>query len=164
MKESIVPQAAHIQVFIDFRYIASPPQVHQAMDLVDQRWRWGAGCIVPQTGAFTLRPWLQLHSAAGAFLRLFISILVTLLDICLTASTRQEIVARGESGIGEATGDSVEDAWPNGRTLYAKVIAMQQVVGGHIVQSAHRVHTAVVRKHPPDYKVYHYAPHMAQEL
>src|SRR6266699_5677502 len=79
MKEGIVPQAAHIQVFIDFRYIASPPQVHQAMDLVDQRWRWGAGCIVPQAGAFTLIPWLQLHSAAGPFLYLFVSILARLI-------------------------------------------------------------------------------------
>src|SRR6266705_2753083 len=144
MKESIVPQAAHIQVFIDFRYIASPPQVHQAMDLVDQRWRWGAGCIVPQAGAFTLIPWLQLHSAAGPFLYLFISILVTLLDICLTASTRQEIVARGESGVGEAAGDSVEDARPNRRALHTKVVAMQQIVRCHIIHATHGIHATVV--------------------
>src|SRR6266849_9447667 len=134
--------ATHIQVFIDFRYIASPPQVHQTMDLVDQRWRWGAGCIIPQTGAFTLIPWLQLHSAAGPFLYLFISILtrsilVALLDGRLAASTRQEIIACSESGIGEAAGDSVKDAGSYGRALHTEVVAVQQIVGGHIIHATH---------------------------
>src|SRR6266851_2683157 len=139
------------------------------MDLVDQRWRWGAGCIVPQAGTFTPIPWLQLHGAAGALLRLFISILtrsilVALIDGRLAAGTCKQIVACSESGIGEAAGDSVEDARSNGRALHVKVVAMQQVVCGYVIQPAYGVHAAVVGEHAPNDKIRHHAPYLAQKL
>src|SRR5258708_21694795 len=77
VKEVVMSQAAHIQVLIDPGDIASTPQVHKAVNLVDKRWWWCTRSIVAQAGTFALVPRLQAHGATRSFLRFPFAIFYT---------------------------------------------------------------------------------------
>src|SRR5260370_391400 len=150
---------------MDAGEIAPTPQVHKAVNLVDKRWWWCTRSIVAQAGTFALVPRLQAHGATRSFLRfhfaIFASPSVILLNCGLATGASQQVIAADEIGILEVAGDGVEDAWPDGSTLHAKVVAVEQIIGSHIIQPAHRLCSAIVGKHPPDHEVRYHTPHMA---
>src|SRR5260221_2760870 len=165
VKEMVMSQAAPIQVLIDPGDIASTPQVHKAVNLVDKRWWRRAGSIVAQTGTFALVPRLQSHGATRSFLQfhsaIFASLSVILLNCGLATGASQQVIAANEIGILEVAGDGVEDARPDGRALHAEVVAVEQIIGSHIIQSAHRLSAAIMGEYAPNHKIRHHTPHMA---
>src|SRR5207248_2251228 len=52
----------------------------------------------------------------------------------------------------------------NGRAFHAKIIAVQQVIGGHIIQATHHLSPAIAREYAPDDEIRHHTPHMSQEI
>src|SRR5579875_1407277 len=115
------------------------------MYLIDERWRRRAGQGVAQASTLALVPLLQAHTTACPLFRLAVvalSLVFVVLVRCLAARLRQEIVASDQRVVREATGDGVENAWPDRHTRHAEVVAVQQVIGGHIVQAAHRIRPA----------------------
>ena len=76
-------------------------------------------------------PRLQAGFAAGGGFRALVVVLAR--GVGLVAAG-QEVEAAGEVGVGEVAGEGVEDAGAGGGRRHAKVVAVQQVVGGEVVQ------------------------------
>src|SRR5262249_56230645 len=102
--------------------------------LVDQRC-WPPLNVVTESLAFPLVPRFQSELRAGAATCLgvgilFVLLLFVLINAGLAAGTDEQVVAINESGVGQVTGDRVEDAGPSRGIIHAKIVAGQQAVGG----------------------------------
>src|SRR5205807_5839250 len=64
--EQLVPaQAVFVEVFVHFVNVAAFPELHQAMDAVDERHRPAAGSLIAHRAGATMIPRLELYLAAG---------------------------------------------------------------------------------------------------
>jgi hypothetical protein len=74
----------------------------------------------------------------------------------------EQVVALHEVAIAQATGDGVEDTGAAGHRLEAEAVAVEQVVGGDVVQLSDAV--AALAEDTPDHEVDDDAPDVAQEF
>src|SRR6266581_517876 len=169
MKQGIVAQAFCIQVIVYFGDVSGLPEMHQAMNLVDQWSRWTNKRFVAHAGILALIPLLQLHGTACTLFLLFFCLALLsvacngfLLNWRLATSASQEIVTGRQRCIREATGDGIEDTWSNRRTVHSKIVTMQEIVGGYIVKTTYGICPAIVGKHSTNYEVHHHTPYMPQ--
>src|SRR5258707_3235385 len=104
----------YIQILVYFRHIASSPELHQAMHLVDERRGRRSGGIIAQAGALVLVPLLQLHGAARPFFSppfapltdLGLIFLNAFFSGSLTTFAGQQVLPRDQTGSFECTGNS----------------------------------------------------------
>src|SRR5205085_12021191 len=82
----------------------------------------------------------------------------------LSTCPHQQIILAPQQAIREVTREGIEDARPNRRAFHAKIVTMQQVVRGHVIQPAHRIGPPILCQHAPDHKIRHHASHVPQEF
>ena len=131
-KELLVPQPSALDVVVHLPLVAGLPELHQPVEAVDQRRRRTVRGRLAEALAAALVPCLEAHLAATRRLRcVFIVIILCPLT---SATASQDVQASREVRVRHVAGQGVEDAGAAGSRLCAEVVAMQQVVGRHVVQ------------------------------
>ena len=114
-------------------------------------------------------PRLELHLCAASAFAVVLAFIVlggvvfevvgcrTVLGLC------QKVVLVHQRRVGEVAGQGVEYAAAHRSVLHAEVIAVQQVVGGHVVQAGNGFR-AITGQYPAYDEINNHPPHLAQEL
>ena len=66
-------KAVAIEVLVDFRQFPGLPEMHQAVNAVDQWNRFASWSFISKRAAFSLCPGFELHFATGIFLDIGVS-------------------------------------------------------------------------------------------
>ena len=86
-EEGVLAQPAGIQVVVDFGDVARLPEVHQAVDLVDERGGMALG-VVAHGFPLPLMPRTELHDAPRPLLGLGVGTSLLVRHVCLAVILR----------------------------------------------------------------------------
>jgi hypothetical protein len=104
LEKCAAPEALGVKVIVDSDYVARLPKVHQAVDLVDQRYRSTTAAFVAHVLSLSLLPWLEANGATAAPIGLLLVPICGLRGfvrvVALTATPDEEIELIGQSTVG----------------------------------------------------------------
>ena len=165
VEQGVALEAAGVEVVVDLDLVSGAPKVHQLVHLVDEGHRPSARCFKTEVSSPASVPGFELDFGAApdvGFLGRVV--LFKLVAGPSLARLGQQIVLIHQGRVREVARQSVENAAADGRLRHTEVMTMEEVVGGHVVESGHGLLPAVLRQHAADDEIDHHPPHLAQEL
>ena len=161
LEQVVAPQALGFQIPVHAALLAGLPQAHRAVEAVDERWRVAVvGGFAEGLGGAAV-PGLQAGLAAGTG-GCGLVVFAIAFFVIRRLPPCQQIQPPRQVRVRDVAGEGVEDAGAGGRVAQAEVVAVEQVVGGGVVQR--RRGLALHGEQAVDDEGHHHAAHVAQEL
>ncbi|MFM8220321.1 MAG: hypothetical protein ACKOJF_15510, partial [Planctomycetaceae bacterium] len=173
LEEFIAAESVLVQVVVDFLDVPVFPKVHDAVDAVDYRNCFPCGGFVAHILRLPLVPGLELDLPAAS--RVIGGFGVPVGFGIIIGITRRPIAETGmgehipgpfEFRVSQTARRSIEDASPNGGVFHLEIIAVEEVVSGHVIKAIggnHICGVPPIEDLPDDVFDYH-APNVDKKL
>jgi hypothetical protein len=134
-EELLLPKAVGVDIVIHLGEVASLPQTHEAVNPIDVGYGT-PGIIFQSEGGFAaLVPSFEPHHAATLrAIIIFSSIFFHILVPGTARGEGHEVPGIGEGLVGKTAGKSIKNTGSGRSVAHAKVMAMEEVVGGRLIK------------------------------